>query len=112
MGSTLIDLCLMYLRVVGRDIVTNQLMGQLRLATIAFLSVVFLLGSLSIPLAFASQPTSTVQEGKQRVAGADAKKAKPEKTAYDYNLPGANGKDVPLTNFKGKYILIVNLARK
>ncbi|WP_263373837.1 glutathione peroxidase [Granulicella aggregans] len=48
--------------------------------------------------------------------GADTKdatkKSKPEKTAYDYVLPGADGKDVPLTNFKGKYILIVNLARK
>jgi glutathione peroxidase len=41
-----------------------------------------------------------------------AKKPKPEKTAYSYVLPGADGKDVPLTNFKGKYILIVNLARK
>ena len=38
--------------------------------------------------------------------------AKPEKTAYDYNLPGADGKDVPVANYKGKFILIVNLARK
>jgi glutathione peroxidase len=101
---------------VGSDLVTNQLVGQLRLATITFLSVVFLLSSRSIPLAFASPPTSTVKEGKQKLpataAGADAKKAKAEKTAYDYNLPSANGKDVPLTNFKGKYILVVNLARK
>jgi glutathione peroxidase len=43
---------------------------------------------------------------------ADAKKDKPEKTAYDYYLPGADGKDVPLASFKGKYVLIVNLARK
>jgi glutathione peroxidase len=41
-----------------------------------------------------------------------AKKSKPEKTAYDYVLPGADGKNVPLTNFKGKFLLIVNLARK
>ncbi len=53
--------------------------------------------------------------GKQKPAATsteEGKKAKPEKTAYDYNLPGANGKDVPLANFKGKYILVVNLARK
>jgi len=43
---------------------------------------------------------------------ADTKKDKPEKTAYDYYLPGADGKDVPLASFKGKYLLIVNLARK
>lgn len=39
-------------------------------------------------------------------------KEKPEKTAFDYVLPGADGKDVPLTNFKGKFVLLVNLARK
>jgi len=37
---------------------------------------------------------------------------KPEKTAYDYYLPGPDGKDVPLSDFKGKYILVVNVARK
>ena len=37
---------------------------------------------------------------------------KPEKTAYDFNLPGPDGKDVPLSSFKGKYLVIVNLARK
>ncbi len=35
-----------------------------------------------------------------------------EKNAYDYTLPGADGKDVLLSNFKGKCILIVNLGRK
>jgi glutathione peroxidase len=34
-----------------------------------------------------------------------------DKTAYDYNLPGADGKNVSLADFKGKYILVVNLAR-
>ncbi len=37
---------------------------------------------------------------------------KPEKTAYDYYLPGPDGKDVPLANYKDKYLLIVNLGRK
>ena len=52
---------------------------------------------------------------KRRNAGADGTQgadAKPEKNAYDYYLPGADGKDIPLSNFKGKYILIVNLGRK
>lgn len=41
-----------------------------------------------------------------------AAESKLEKTAYDYNLPGADGKDVPVSTYKGKNILIVNLARK
>jgi len=66
------------------------------------------------------QSDQTKQRGgesgsKRRNAGAgntQGADAKPEKNAYDYYLPGANGKDVPLSNFKGKYILIVNLGRK
>jgi len=42
----------------------------------------------------------------------DAKSAKPEKNAYDYNLPGPDGKDIPVSTYKGKFILIVTLARK
>jgi hypothetical protein len=44
-------------------------------------------------------------------AASDERADKYEKTAYDYNLPGADGKNVPLSTFKGKDILIVNLAR-
>lgn len=53
--------------------------------------------------------------GRRHGGGADAAEgsnAKPEKNAYDYFLPSADGKDIPLSNYKGKYILIVNLARK
>ena len=39
-------------------------------------------------------------------------KVKPEKNAYDFNLPGADGKDVPLASYKGQYVVVVNLARK
>ncbi len=43
--------------------------------------------------------------------GPEAKAAaKPEKTAYDYTLPGADGKSVPVAAYKGKVLLIVNLA--
>jgi glutathione peroxidase len=41
-----------------------------------------------------------------------AKDVGPDKNAYDFTLPGTDGKDVPLSAFKGKYILIVNLGRK
>ncbi|MBB5057003.1 glutathione peroxidase [Granulicella aggregans] len=66
---------------------------------------------------FTSSASAFQAKAKQKpAASADAKdaakKSKPEKTAYDYVLPGADGKDVPLTTFKGKYILVVNLARK
>jgi glutathione peroxidase len=40
------------------------------------------------------------------------KKAKPEKTAYDYVLPSEEGKNIPVSSFKGKYLLIVNVARE
>jgi glutathione peroxidase len=44
--------------------------------------------------------------------GGDATPDKADKTAYDYYLPGPDGKDVPLSNYKDKYILVVNLGRK
>jgi glutathione peroxidase len=34
-----------------------------------------------------------------------------EKNVYDYSLAGADGKDVPMASFKGKMVLLVNLAR-
>jgi len=34
----------------------------------------------------------------------------PEKTIYDYSLVGFDGKEVPLSRFKGKALVIVNLA--
>jgi glutathione peroxidase len=36
----------------------------------------------------------------------------PDKNAYDYHLIGPDGGDIPLSNYKGKYILVVNLGRK
>jgi glutathione peroxidase len=60
------------------------------------------------------QPKST-ETAPERGAGRDAGRAeksdKSEKTAYAYVLPGADGKDVPLSSFKGKVVLLVNLAR-
>jgi len=53
--------------------------------------------------------------GKKGSAAPDAEKGKgekAEKNAYDFMLPGADGKDVPVSSFRGKYILIVNLGRK
>jgi glutathione peroxidase len=43
---------------------------------------------------------------------AAGKSASPAKTAYDYVLPSADGKNIPVSGFKGKYLLIVNLARQ
>jgi glutathione peroxidase len=96
---------------IGSDLMVTRL----RPLAIESSSIAFLLAFLFIPSALAYQPESTTKANKQKPAATameDAKKTKPEKTAYDYNLPGANGKDVPLTSFKGKYILVVNLARK
>ena len=62
----------------------------------------------------AAKPAAAKGLKKGGVSGDTARPAegKEEKTAYDYNLPGADGKDIPVANYKGKYIVIVNLARK
>jgi glutathione peroxidase len=44
-------------------------------------------------------------------AGGGKGEGKPEKTAYDYSLPGSDGKDLPVSKFKGKVVVLVNLAR-
>ena len=41
----------------------------------------------------------------------DAPDAKTE-TAYDFHLIGPDGKDVPLSQYKDKFLLVVNLGRK
>ncbi len=78
-------------------------------------AALLLAAALCAGLPGAAQPVEKPVKQKQ-AAGADgkeaAKKPKPEKTAYDYVLPGPDGKDVPLSKFKGKYLLIVNLGRK
>ena len=43
-------------------------------------------------------------------AGVDKPAVKPEKTVYDYSLVGFDKKEVPLSTFKGKVLVIVNLA--
>jgi glutathione peroxidase len=47
-----------------------------------------------------------------RGGGGGGEGARAEKTAYDFYLPGPDGKNVPLSQYKGKYILVVNLGRK
>lgn len=67
------------------------------------------------PVARAGEPVQGPHASKKSAAPADAAKGKadkPEQTAYDFTLPGADGKDVPVSSFKGKYILLVNLGRK
>src|SRR6516164_5918235 len=43
-------------------------------------------------------------------AGLSFAAEKPEKTVYDYSLVDLNGKEVSLSAYKGKVLLIVNLA--
>jgi glutathione peroxidase len=44
--------------------------------------------------------------------GGGEKSDKPERTIYDFELPGPDGKGVAMSEFKGKVILLVNLARQ
>jgi len=73
----------------------------------------FCLLTLLVPTkpAFGAPPTPAAQDKAKHPPASAEKPEHTDKTAYDYNLPGADGKDVPLSNFKGKYILVVNLAR-
>jgi glutathione peroxidase len=68
------------------------------------------------------QSISAQEKGPKRLKAAEAateqdvnkdrgQTKKSDKNAYAYVLPGADGKDVPLSSFKGKVILLVNLAR-
>jgi glutathione peroxidase len=52
------------------------------------------------------------ERGGRRRGGGGGDAAKAEKNAYDYYLPGPDGKDIPLAAYKGKYIVVVNLGRK
>ena len=45
-----------------------------------------------------------------RPAPVDKPPQKPTKTVYDYSLVGFDSKEIPLSTFKGKVLLIVNLA--
>jgi glutathione peroxidase len=45
-----------------------------------------------------------------RVAAAEKPAEKPAKTIYDYSLVAFDNKEVPLATYKGKVLLIVNLA--
>jgi glutathione peroxidase len=96
--------------------VLNPLAKKICAGFACSLLFLFLIDGLSVLPALGYQSQAAPSDGKRKrpatTGDAEAKTAKPEKTAYDYNLPGADGKDVPLSNFKGKYILVVNLARK
>jgi glutathione peroxidase len=59
----------------------------------------------------ANNPQAVVERGAGKDANRTQKSDKPEKTAYAYVLPGPDGKAVPLSSFKGKVVLLVNLAR-
>src|SRR5260370_40213942 len=63
----------------------------------------------------AREKPKSAEAAPERGGGRGARRAekpdKPEKTAYDYELPGADGKGVPLASYKGRVILVVNIAR-
>ena len=80
--------------------------GRWMMSAVALSAILFAIPGFALQTK-AKQKTAAAADTKEA-----AKKPKPEKTAYDYVLPGPDGKDVPLTNFKGKFVLIVNLARK
>lgn len=87
---------------------------QPRAVRLALLGIFSLAVSPTFAQANAAAKPVPAKPAKASAAKADKteKTEKTEKTAYDYNLPGPDGKDLPLSTFKDKFILIVNLARK
>jgi Glutathione peroxidase len=69
-----------------------------------------ILASLSIACFLCAMPAFT----QKREAKTDPKTAvsaeKPKQTVYDFSLVDQDGKVVPLSNYKGKVLLVVNLA--
>lgn len=68
--------------------------------------------------AFAHQPKAKHNANADEIhthsveAASGKPKGELERSAYDYHFAGADGKDIPLADFKGKIILLVNLGRK
>jgi glutathione peroxidase len=89
----------------------------MRYATVKLFGMLLLIITAGVP-AFGYQrkptPNAAALEKKRKPADdveSKPKDAKGEKNAYSYSLAGSDGKDVPLASFKGKIILVVNLAR-
>jgi glutathione peroxidase len=54
--------------------------------------------------------TEKQKDEKPKTGDQKAEALKPKKTVYDYSLVDLDGKETPLSSFKGKLLLIVNLA--
>ena len=71
--------------------------------------------ALQSPPAAVVKVAGSVKAKDGKATGADNAKGdatKHERSAYDFSLPGPDGKDIPLSQYKGKYIVLVNLGRK
>jgi glutathione peroxidase len=81
---------------------------------LVWLSHAFAKGMQGQPPVSPKSTTGVKSKGAKAAPADDAKsdKSKSEKTVYDFNLPGPDGKDIPLAQYKGKYIVLVNLGRK
>jgi glutathione peroxidase len=81
---------------------------------IAFMKRLLFLLTLLAPAtrwAFAAATFPTARDKANHAPASSEKPEHPDKTAYDYNLSGVDGKNLPFADFKGKYVLVVNLAR-
>ncbi len=111
------------------SLITNRTSLSLQGAALLRLSAVascLLLAASPLALLAQTKPDASAktqertrheQGGKHHGGGdhAEAPGEKPDKdvkNAYDYYLPGADGKSIALSDFKGKYIVLVNLGRK
>ncbi len=75
-----------------------------RVASLALIALV----SLAVPVCSAGTP----RPGRAHAAPERPAPPATEPTAYSFSLPGSDGKDIPLSTFRGRYLLLVNLARE
>jgi glutathione peroxidase len=72
----------------------------------------------ALPLSWAasskekSQSDPAKEHGSMPADRASSPEKEPAKNAYSFELPGADGKPIPVSTYKGKAVMLVNLGRK
>ena len=83
---------------------------DLRIRRGVFVLILFLLAGCTASRAVDRQKDDSRKADKPTADKKKADASKPPKTIYDYTLVDLDGKEIPLSSFNGKLLLIVNLA--
>jgi len=83
---------------------------DLRIRRGVLVVILSLLAGCTAARAVETQKRDSQKADKPAADKQKAEASKPPKTVYDYTLVDLDGKETPLSSFKGKLLLIVNLA--